>query len=253
MFKKEKFTLQIGCKNIVPPSSQPLIAVYEAHLDMTFNTNSEERLKVIADQLGRHMPPVTVRKVGRRYELVTGYREFHLAKKFDVTSLDAEVVGDMPSEKLFEFAVTGCVTALLALDTKNTAATNAQLRGFYRALCKNLDNEFEYFLSSDYLADLLNIPASHLRAASTAQQSRLERQREQAESKLKKQQQTPKNSMSKFSLKDLHTKVEPTVMENEDWLESIWVQYLSKEQVALLKNWLSESPRVRIPWGDRHA
>lgn len=252
MLKKDKSIIQIDCKKIYPPNSQPLVAVYEAHLDMAFNTNSEERLKAIADQLRSHLSPVIVRKMGRRFELIAGYREFHLAQKFDVTSLTAVVIDDMPAEEMFEFAVIGCVIPLLEFDTKPSTATNAQFRGFYQSLRKNLDKEFKSFLRQGSLADLLNIPASQRRGASTAKQSALEHQRAEVKKRLKKEQAS-KNIMSKFSLRDLHTKAEPLVIESEDWLEKVWVQYLSKDQVDLLKGWLSDSSRERIQRGERYA
>lgn len=252
MLKKDKTIIQIDCKKIYPPNSQPLVAVYEAHLDMTFNTSSEERLKAIVGQLSSHLSPVSVRKMGRRFELIAGYREFHLAQKFDVTSLTAVVIDDMPAEEMFEFSVIGCVLPLLEFDTKPSTATNAQFRSFYQSLRKNLDKEFKSFLRQGSLADLLNIPASQRRGTSTAKQSALERQRAEVKKRLKKEQ-VPTNTMSKFSLRDLHTRVEPSAMESEDWLNKTWVQYLSKEQIDLLKGWLSDSSRERIQRGRRHV
>ena len=229
-------------------------AVYESYLDIYFNKNSEERLKASkAQDLATHLPYVCIRKVcNQQYELVAGYRQYHLAESLGIESLPVLIVEDMAAEDLFEFAITNCVVPLLGFDTKESKATNKQLREFYSSLLSNLGNGFSDLLRSSYLSELLDIPRSHLRRPALARKSALELQRKQVETALSSELDS-QNIMSKFSLRDLHTTVEAPAIENGDSMRKGWVQYLSKHQVLILKKLLSETPQKTVSVGDLNA
>lgn len=252
MLKKNKSTIQIDCKKINPPSSQPLVAVYEAHLDVFFNSNSECRLKSVAGQLTQHLSHIFVRETDKQYELVAGYRQFHLAEKLGVKSLTAVVIYDMSNEELFQFVVTDCVLPLLAFDTQRTTATNTQFRGFYNSLRENLNSDYAELLSDPGLIELLRIPRSHLREIIPPKQSALELQREQVSDRLNKKIDTA-NIMSKFSFRELQAPVKKPATEKGGWLDKVWIQYLSKEQADLLKVSLPETSKKLASEGDRYA
>ena len=247
---KNQTLTKVNCSQISPPLRQPLVAVYKAHLDIFFNKNSENRLKSSsAEHLSLHLPPIFIKQIcNQQYELMAGYRQYHLAENLGVKSLPALIATDMTTVEIFELAITNCVLPLLAFDTKDSTATNKQLREFYSSLKSNLGVDFSKLLKSPYLTELLDIPRSHLRRQIPAKESSLERKRQKVETGLE-----PKNIMSKFSPRDLHTTVKVPAFEEEGWMEKTWVQYLSTDQVKLLKAWLSTPSRESVLTGNHHV
>lgn len=247
---KNQTLIKINCSQISPPLQQPLAAVYKAFLDIYFNKNSEERLELSSSEhLSLHLLPVFIKQIcNQQYELVAGYRQYHLAENLGIKSLPALIATDMTTVELFEFAITNCVVQLLAFDTKESKTTNKQLRDFYSSLLSNLGEDFSKLLKSSYLIELLDIPRSHLRRQIPAKESSLERKRQKVETGLE-----PKNIMSKFSPRNLHTTVKSSAVEKEVWMEKAWVQYLSTDQVNLLKAWLSSPYRESVLTGNHHA
>lgn len=140
MIKTKQTLTLVNLSQVSPPMSQPVAAIYESYLDVYFNKNSEERLKTtVAHHLATHLPNVFIRKVcNQQYELVAGYRQYHLAENLGLKSIPALIVEDMTAEDLFELAITNSVLPLLAFDTKETKATNKQLREFYSSLLSNV-------------------------------------------------------------------------------------------------------------------
>lgn len=253
MLRKTQALAQVVRSQISPPMSQPLVAVYGAHLDIDFNKNSEERLKASsAVHLSLHLPPVFIKQIcNQQYELVAGYRQYQLAENFEIESLPALIVTDMTAVELFELAITSCVLPLLAFDNKESKTTNTQLREFYSSLLSNLDADFSKMLQSSYLRKLLNIPRSHLRRQIPAKKSDLEILREELETE-RTSGLDSKNIMSKFSPRVLHTTLKAPAIEKEAWMEKTWVQYLSIDQVNLLKAWLSSPYRESVLTGNYH-
>ena len=242
MIWKKQTIILVNLSQISPSISQPVAAIYESYLDVYFNKNSEERLKTtVAHHQATHLPNVYIRKVcNQQYELVAGYRVYHLAENLGLKSIPALIIEDMATEELFEFAITSCVLPLLAFDTKETKSTNKQLREFYSSLLSNLDADFSDLLRSPYLAELLDIPRSHLRKTSPAKKSGLELQRQQVDEALTTALYS-QNIMSKFSFRDPNATVEVVAIESKDWCGKPWARYLSKEQVGLLKDCFSET------------
>ena len=158
----------------------------------------------------------------------------------------------MTTVELFEFAITNCVVQLLAFDTKESKTTNKQLREFYSSLKSNLGADFSKMLKSPYLTELLNIPRSHLRQQVPAKKSALELLREELETE-RTSELDSKNIMYRYSTMNLHTAVKTPAVEKETWMEKAWVQYLSNDQVKLLKIWLSKPPHEPVITGNHHA
>lgn len=242
MIKIKQPLALVNLSQTSPPMSQPVAAIYESYLDVYFNKNSEERLKTaIAHHLATHLPHVFIRKTcNQQYELVAGYRLYHLAENLGLKSIPALIIEDMATDELFEFAITSCVLPLLAFDTKESKATNKQLREFYSSLLSNLDADFSDLLKSPYLSELLDIPRSHLRRSSPAKKTGLELQRQQVETALASELDS-QNIMSKFSFRDPNAAVEAVAIESKDWCGKPWARYLSKEQAGLLKDCFPET------------
>lgn len=242
MIWKKQTIILVNLSQISPPMSQPVAAIYESYLDVYFNKNSEERLKTaIAHHLATHLPHVFIRKTcNQQYELVAGYRLYHLAENLGLKSIPALIVEDMTAEDLFELAITNSVLPLLAFDTKETKATNKQLREFYSSLLNNLDAGFSDLLKSPYLAELLDIPKSHLRRSPPAKKTGLELQRQQVETALASELDS-QNIMSKFSFRDPNATVEVPAIKSKDWSGKPWARYLSKEQAGLLKDYFPKT------------
>lgn len=242
MLRKTQNFILVNLSQISPPMSQPVAAIYESYLDVYFNKNSEERLKTaIAHHLATHLPHVFIRKTcNQQYELVAGYRLYHLAENLGLKSIPALIVEDMTAEDLFELAITNSVLPLLAFDTKETKATNKQLREFYSSLLNNLDAGFSDLLKSPYLAELLDIPRSHLRRSTPAKKTDLELQRQHADVALTSLLDS-QNIMSKLSFRDPDAAVEVAAAENKDVMKKIWARHLSEEQEGLLKDFLRET------------
>lgn len=254
MLRKTQTLTQVARSQISPPMCQPLFAVYVAYSDIWFNKNSEERLKASSvEHLSLHLPPVFIRQIGhQQYELVAGYRQYHLAENFGIKSLPALIVEGMTTVELFDLAITNCVLPLLAFDTKDSTATNKQLREFYSSLKSNLGVDLSELLKSPYLTELFDIPRSHLRRQIPAKKSGLELLREQLKTE-RTSELDSKNIMSKFSPQDLRTTIKAPSVNEEAWIEKLWVQYISTDPVKLLKAWLSNPSRESFLTGDHHA
>ena len=251
---KNQTLTKINCSQISPPLQQPLVAVYKAFLDIYFNKNSEDRLKLSsAEHLSLHLLPIFIKQIcNQQYQLLAGYRQYHLAENLGIKSLPALIATDMTTVELFEFAITNCVVQLLAFDTKESKTTNKQLREFYSSLKSNLGADFSKMLKSPYLTELLNIPRSHLRQQVPAKKSALELLREELETE-RTSELDSKNIMYRYSTMNLHTAVKTPAVEKETWMEKAWVQYLSNDQVKLLKIWLSKPPHEPVITGNHHA
>lgn len=244
MLSKFSKPIQIDCTQIHPPITQPLAAVYRAYLDIFFDVESEEQLKVCSSNLALHLPNVYVRKIhANYYELTAGYRLFDLAQSLEMESVTTVLVDEMTNESVFQFAVTSCVLSVLAFDTNQTKTTNKQLREFYLSLKSGLDPAFVDLLKTPYLVELLKIPRSHLRKSVPSAQSALELQREQVQNTISKED-LPKYVMSKFSLAKSPIMRKTPETGSDNWMENDWIDCFSKEQKDQLKHWLRKSSQL---------